>query len=417
MRRNTIRYVIVLATFSIVGILITQIYWVRKAFDIKEKQFNQSIQIALRNVAEQIAQINEVALNPKPVLRMTSDYYVVNVNTSIDTKLLEYYLKIEFTKANIDIAYEYGIYDCSTNQMVYGNYVSQYPQEKATKKSNFPTWNEYTYYFGIRFPTKTTYLASEMEVWWFSSVMLLVVIIFFGYTLWVILKQKRLSEIQRDFINNMTHEFKTPISTIAISADLITKPQILQKPDYIIKYANVIKAQNIRLKNQIEKVLQMALLEKTKVQLNLEKINILTLVEEVVANFNLNQNVEISTDWAFENEEQSIIEADRVHFTNIIYNLLDNAVKYVEGEPKIHISGKYLSKKIVLDIQDNGIGISKEHQKRIFEKFYRVPTGNVHNVKGFGLGLNYVGQIIKAHKWEIKVKSELGKGTCFEIII
>jgi two-component system, OmpR family, phosphate regulon sensor histidine kinase PhoR len=417
MRRNNIRYVIVLATFSIVGILITQIYWVRKAFDIKEKQFNQSIQIALRNVAEQIAQINEVALNPKPVLRLTSDYYVVNVNTSIDTKVLEHYLKIEFTKANIDIAYEYGIYDCSTNQMVYGNYVSQYPQEKANKQSNFLTWNEYTYYFGIRFPTKTTYLASEMEVWWFSSVMLLVVIVFFGYTLWVILKQKRLSEIQRDFINNMTHEFKTPISTIAISADLITKPQILQKPDYIIKYANVIKAQNLRLKNQIEKVLQMALLEKTKVQLNLEKINILTLVEEVVANFNLNQNVEINTEWTFENEEHAIIQADKVHLTNIIYNLLDNAVKYVENEPKIHISGKYIAKKIVLDIQDNGIGISKEHQKRIFEKFYRVPTGNVHNVKGFGLGLNYVGQIIKAHKWEIKVKSELGKGTCFEIIM
>ncbi len=417
MRHHTIRYVIVLATFSIVGILLTQIYWVSKAFDIKEKQFNQSIQIALQNVAEQIAYVNQVALNPKPVRRLTSDYYVVNVNTSIDTKLLEHYLKIEMTKANVDIAYEYGIYDCSTNQMVYGNYVSQYLEEKTNKKSNFPTWNEYTYYFGIRFPNKTTYLASEMEVWWFSSVLLLVVIVFFGYTLWVIIKQKRLSEIQRDFINNMTHEFKTPISTILISADLITKPQILQKPEAILKYANVIKAQNLRLKNQIEKVLQMALLEKTKVQLNLEKINVQTLIEEVASNFNLNQTAQITMNWAFEHEEQAYIQADVVHFTNIIYNLLDNAVKYVDGEPKIDISGKNLNKKVVINIQDNGIGISKEHQKRIFEKFYRVPTGNVHNVKGFGLGLNYVMQVIKAHKWQIVVKSELGRGTCFEISI
>jgi two-component system phosphate regulon sensor histidine kinase PhoR len=422
MKRNTILLVIALATISIIGIFVTQMYWVRKAFDIKEKQFNQKVNIALRNVVEKLAKMNEVAFNVGAVNQVASDYFVVNVNTSIDGNSLEHFLKEEFDKINIDIDYEYGIYDCSSDKMVYGKYINSQPSTNISLPKDLPVFKEFTYYFVVRFPNKTMHLAGQMDIWLFSSIVLLIVIIFFSYTLFVILKQKRLSEIQRDFINNMTHEFKTPISTIALSADLISNPAILTKPNSLLNYANIIKTQNTRLKNQIEKVLQMAIMDKGKLQLQLEKINLVLLIEEVINNFNLQEKAKINLQYDKKMQDKNcIITADKVHFTNIIYNLLDNGIKYVENEPIIDIYIQYLIQNynnfVSITIKDNGIGIDKKHQKRIFEKFYRVPTGNVHNVKGFGLGLNYVKQIIKAHHWKISVESELGKGSQFTIKI
>ncbi|TAE70625.1 MAG: sensor histidine kinase [Bacteroidetes bacterium] len=422
MQNNTIRWVIALATFSIIGIFVTQMYWVRKAFDLKEKQFNQSVNIALRKVGEQLAKLNEVALNPKIVNQASSNYFVVNVNTAIDANSLEHLLQIEFDKINLELDYEYGIYDCSSNQMVYGKYISADRSKTQKPSSDLPAWKEYTYYFVILFPNKSTYLLGQMDIWLFSSLVLLIVVIFFSYSLFVILKQKRLSEIQRDFINNMTHEFKTPISTIALSADLISNPKIITKPDSLLNYANIIKTQNTRLKNQIEKVLQMAMMEKAKLQLNLEKLNLITLTQEVIKNFNLEDKAKIIFNCHLE-EDKCNFMADKVHFTNIVYNLLDNAIKYVADDktPEITINIRYNiinynTKGLIFSIKDNGIGIDKKHQKRIFEKFYRVPTGNIHNVKGFGLGLNYVQHIIKAHHWKIRLESELGKGSNFMIV-
>lgn len=414
MRNNTIKFIIALATVSIVGIIVTQVYWVGKAFDIKEKQFNQTAHIALRSVADKIAKLNQSVLNPNPVKQITSDYFVVNVNDAIDSKILEYYLKTEFDKYHLTMDFEYGIYDCSSDKMVYGNYVSYNESEIAQLDTMLPKSTDYSYYFGVRFPTRTTYLASEMDIWMFSSFILMTVIVFFGYTLFIILKQKRLSEIQRDFINNMTHEFKTPISTIAISADLITNPKILAKPESLLNYANIIKTQNTRLKDQIEKVLQMAVMDRGRLKLSKEIINIHQLICDSVNNFNLKAQaeIEILTDLV---EENQCVLADKVHLTNIIYNLLDNATKYVKVSPIIKISTKLNKNQIILSIQDNGIGISKSHQRKVFDKFFRVPTGNIHDVKGFGLGLNYVKLIVKAHNWKIDLRSELEKGSTFDI--
>ena len=415
MRNNTIKFIIALATISIAGIIITQAYWVRKAFDIKEKQFNQTVHIALRRVSEQIAKLNQSQTEINPVKQMSSDYYVVNINDAIDANILEHYLKSEFAKYSLHIDYEYGIYDCATDKMVYGNYISHNTEiDETAQKAKLPKYDEFVYYFGVRFPTKSMYLAGQMDIWIFSSFILLTVIIFFGYTLFIILKQKRLSEVQRDFINNMTHEFKTPISTIAVSVDLISNPKILVKPDSILNYAQIIKTQNNRLKNQIDKVLQMAVMDRGKLKLSKEKVDLHQVLSEAVQHFNLKGEENITLKCEFD-EGSPIIFADKVHFTNIIYNLLDNASKYVKAVPHIEITTKRIKNQIALSIKDNGIGISKEHKKKVFEKFFRVPTGNVHDVKGFGLGLNYVKQIIKAHKWKIKLESEIDKGSTFII--
>ncbi|MDX2305540.1 MAG: HAMP domain-containing sensor histidine kinase [Microscillaceae bacterium] len=415
MRNSTIRYVMALAVFSIVGIIVTQVYWVRRAFDIEEEQFNQSIHIALQSVAERISLLNHSLVNPNPIKQLTSNYYVVNVNDVIDAGILEVFLEEEFSKIHLHIDYEYGIYDCSSNEMVYGSYISRNKNPAMVNyEVNLPKYEEYIYYFGVRFPTKTTYLASQMDIWIFSSFILLIVIIFFAYTLFVIFKQKRLSEVQRDFINNMTHEFKTPISTIAVSSDLLTNPKILDKPESLLKYANIIKSQNNRLKNQIEKVLQMAIMDQGKLKLNKETLDLHDLIRETVQNFNLKTHPDLTLECQLDSPD-SLIYADKVHLTNIIYNLLDNAIKYVDGPPKILIKTQAYKNQIILSIQDNGIGISKEHQKKIFDKFFRVPTGNVHNVKGFGLGLNYVKLIVRMHKWTVRLDSELGMGSTFHI--
>lgn len=418
MPNHSIRFIIALATICIGGIIMTQAYWVRKAFDIKEKQFNQTVVIALKNVSERIATLNGEVVNPNPVNQITSDYYVVNVNQVIDANILEHYLEEEFSARELFIDYEYGIYDCSSDKMVYGNYVSHKKADehkKSIASTNLPKYDEFVYYFGVRFPTKFTFLAGQMDIWIFSSFILLIVVIFFAYTLSVILKQKRLSEVQRNFINNMTHEFKTPISTIAVSADLITNPKINTNPEKLNQYAQIIKTQNHRLKEQIEKVLQMAVMDKGKLQLSLESVDLHQIIGDAVVHFKLKYNE--ATIQADLKAQQPCIMADKVHLTNVIYNLLDNATKYVSEEPEISITTQSFKQYLEIAIKDNGIGIDKAHQKRVFDRFYRVPTGNRHDVKGFGLGLNYVKQIIKAHHWKINLESEIGKGSTFKITI
>ncbi|WP_299459462.1 sensor histidine kinase KdpD [uncultured Microscilla sp.] len=421
MQRRTIRLIIALAVFSIAGIIVTQVYWVQRAFDMKSKQFHQTIHVALRDVAQQIARINQHTVKPVAITQLSSDYFVVNVNDVIDTNVLEHLLKTAFSKRGLFMEYEYGIYDCSTDKMVYGNYISSKANAQPNRRVNLPKYDDYIYYFGVRFPNKTSYLASQMDIWIFLSLILVVVILFFGYTLFAILKQKRLSEVQRDFINNMTHELKTPISTIAITADLLTNPQILDKKDSLINYAHIIKNENARLQTQIEKVLQSARMDKEKLELQKEELVLRPLLEDIATNFELKtKNAGGSLQLRLAPKEVSIW-ADPNHLINVVGNLLDNALKYAAPHPQIviitEVIGNTKKKKLHLSIQDNGIGIKKEHQKKIFDKFFRVPTGNIHNVKGFGLGLDYVRQIVQAHGWKISLESESDKGSTFRVVM
>jgi two-component system phosphate regulon sensor histidine kinase PhoR len=419
MRKNAIRLVVLLGAISVIGIVLTQIYWVKKELDLKDKEFNQTVQIALRNVAEDMAQYGQFSLPPKDVINQVStDYYVVNINNTIDAKTLEFYLIKEFNAVGINTDFDYGIYDCSSDKMVYGNYISFTPKDAKDKVvKSLPKLDKFTYYFGVRFPDRSSYVVSRMDNWVFTSIILLVVIIFFGYAMFVILQQKRLSEMQRDFINNMTHEFKTPISTIAISSDVIANPHIVETPERLSTYAGIIKEEAGRLNRQVEKVLQIAKEERNEFRLNKEQVDLHELVKNAADSFGVtihDKQGKITLDLKAANHT---VNADRQHLANVIYNLLDNAVKYTNEAPLIKIGTVNLDKKILLSVQDNGIGIKKEYQRKIFDKFFRVPSGNLHNVKGFGLGLSYVRNIVNAHGWKIKVDSEPGKGSTFTLEI
>jgi len=221
--------------------------------------------------------------------------------------------------------------------------------------------------------------------------------------------------MQKDFINNMTHEFKTPISTIKISSNVFLKNENIQKDERLLRYANIINEQNNRLNNQVEKVLQIARLEGETFELKKESLDVNVLLEKITKSVELKitqlgGNITMNLQ-----SNNSFINADKLHLTNIIHNLLDNAIKYCKTAPDITIETKGIDNKIELRIVDKGLGIKKEFMPQIFQKFYRVPTGDVHNIKGFGLGLFYVKNICKAHGWKIEAKSEEGKGTEFLI--
>jgi two-component system, OmpR family, phosphate regulon sensor histidine kinase PhoR len=239
-------------------------------------------------------------------------------------------------------------------------------------------------------------------------------LIFFGFSLSIIIRQNRLSEIKNDFINNMTHELKTPISTISLSSEMLMRLEVADF-EKVNKYAGIIFKENKRLEQQVERVLNVAKLDKDQVILDKELIDLHEILSEVKENFELHQlhkGGSIKLELGATNAK---IKADPVHITNVIYNLLDNAVKYCDGNPIIIIATSNNRGGLKIDITDNGIGIKKENQRLIFQKFYRVPTGNIHNVKGFGLGLYYVKLIMNAHLGKIEIKSAHAKGTTFSL--
>lgn len=421
MLSRSIRTIIILGSLAIAGIIFIQGYWVSRTLDIKEDNFHQTATIALRQVAESISKYNKSEL-PKTDLisRKSSNYYSVNVNSAIDAHILEDYLFQEFEKASLNTAFEYGVYDCSTDKLVYGSICNiNEDSQEFVGSENLPRFDEdLIYYFVVKFPSRGSYLVNSMRQSILFSLIAFLAVAFFAYAMWFILRQKQLTDLQKDFINNMTHEFKTPISSIKIASDYIHSNLSVQDNTRLVKYAEIIKTQNERLNNQVEKVLNIARLEKDQFEIKKTKVNLIPLLESIVTNESLKLEQNDASIELHCSMTDATILADELHLTNVLSTIIDNAFKYSNKSPKIVVNLKeHNNNEYALSIQDNGIGIKKEMQKKVFEKFYRIPTGNIHDVKGFGLGLFYVKNIIDAAKWRIELESEIDKGTCFKIII
>lgn len=268
----------------------------------------------------------------------------------------------------------------------------------------------------VYFPSEKNYLLKSLGFMGTASAFLtLVMLIAFGYTIFIIFRQKNLSEMRSDFVNNMTHELKTPISTISLATQMLNDSSIPNSMKNIEHLSKVIHDESKRLSFQVEKVLQAAIFEKGKMSLKIRRLDAHEIINNVVRNFILqvkNKNGQIVKNL---DAEYAVVNIDEVHFANVILNLLDNAIKYCNNEPRISVSTYNKKGFLVICIEDNGIGISKENQKRIFEKFYRISTGDIHNVKGFGLGLSYVKKVIEEHNGKISVESEINTGSKFEI--
>lgn len=250
-----------------------------------------------------------------------------------------------------------------------------------------------------------------------SIIFTLIIITAFALTIFAAFRQKKLSEIKSDFINNMTHEFKTPLATISLAVDAIANEKVFNNKEKIRYFSGIIKEENKRMHRQVETILQSALLDRQEIKLNPKDINIHEIIEKSVHNLELQLKDREGEVHLLLNAPDPVLMADEVHFSNMISNLLDNALKYSGEHPEITVETYNHKKYLVVSVADNGIGMSKETLSRIFEKFYRAHTGNLHNVKGFGLGLAYVKAIVDAHEGRIRVESTIGKGSKFEIYL
>ena len=418
MNSKHIRLIIFFASFTVVGIFSFQLFWVQKAFNVQEKQFNERVHVALTSVVSEVQSLNNDSSGIyEPVKQITSNYFLAATNDTLHPYFLENLLKSEFQARNLDIDFEYVVYDCFTDSIVFGDYVDLKAEDKSLvyRTSNNEKWDKRSHYFGVYFPSKDLYMVEDMSIWVVSTIFLLLVVIFFGYTIWTIMKQKRLSEVRTDFINNMTHELKTPISTISLSTEVLSNPNIAKDPERLANYAKIIKEESERLKNQVDKVLQMATLDKKKVDLDRKKVDLHKVIKKTIQGFSLILDANDAIIEEDLNASKPYIHGDEVHLTNIMYNLIDNAIKYCEKKPHILISTSDKGSGFYLRVRDNGIGMSREEQRHVFEKFYRVPTGDQHDVKGFGIGLNYVRKMIKQHGGKIQLKSEPKSGSTFRI--
>lgn len=415
MTRRTIRTVILLATVSIIGLVLTQLFWIDKAYELQEREFDDNVTAALREVAIEIKDITNDSTEVAPVRKLSRNYFVVATSDTLHPYLLESLLENEFRARNILTDFEYNIYDCFTDSLVFdGSVTLSGKSYERPVNVDIPRSDSDSHYFGIYLPDKENYLTGQMGIWVLTSGILLMVFSFFAYTLAVIVKQKRLSEIKSDFINNMTHEFKTPISTISASSDILLSGAVEGDMSKRQRYYRMIHDESDRLRLQVEKVLQMAQFDHRSIDLNLVEADLHELIRKATASVQiLLDERKGSIDLKLE-APLHLIQVDGLHFSNIIRNLLDNAIKYCDKQPHIIISTANNGNGITISVEDNGIGIPPKLQREIFGKFYRVPTGNIHNVKGFGLGLFYVKSLVKAHGGNISVRSN-GNGSTFTI--
>lgn len=421
MKRNAIKYTIILAVLSVAGIFVIQFGILQNSYSLNEQQFHESATVALKEVAWQLLQASgqtEKFDNIEPVERLDNNYFQVNVNDLIDPEVLGIQLREQFNRHALHLDFEYAIYNSELDSMIYMEYVCAGSDScNHTPTSWFPKSEKYEYYFSVYFPSLKPYIRERLKGWYLMTSLLVLVLTFFGYAIWVIIRQRRLSEIQKVFINNLTHELKTPISSISLSAQVLSDRSILENPDRLFSYVKIINEQSARLSNNIEKVLKMSTLEKNKINLVKEEIILGEFVGKAAKRFS---HSELGQPAKIHFKDSAIpvrIWADPFHLGNILQNILENAVKYCKRQPEIDISVQIVHHKVHLRISDNGIGIPPDLRKKIFKKFYRVPTGNVHDVKGFGLGLNYVDKLVRAHHWSISVADNDLGGSVFNLII
>jgi len=465
MKQRMIIIAIVMLSIALTGLMIIQGYWIYSAYRIKQANFVRTVnesshsviltmekmEIMQRMQQQEIAgigeitateamdSINQVLLREMQKINSRKDLEVFfnkffmarelmedrmfrfdeRSRKKTDLILLDSLLKDQFDQRNLDTEWQFGVFNPFRQEMIMKEASFQADALRDPERSFhfelFPDdQNVHPDFLLLYFPYERQYVLGQ--VWplvIISIVLAIIIILSFIYTLIMYFRQNKLSELKTDFINNMTHEFKTPIATISLAADSINSPMISGDADKVRRFANIIKQENKRMNNQVEKVLQMALIDRREFSLNLSEVNLHEVIEQALINFGIRVKQRQGRLEGKHEATRPIIQGDLTHLSNIVNNLLDNAEKYSPDSPEITILTRDVKGGVEMTVQDKGMGMSKEARKHIFDKFYRVHTGNVHDVKGFGLGLSYVKAIVTAHKGTIEVKSEPGKGSSF----
>lgn len=430
--------IVILITLSLLGLIMLQVSWFKNMLIVRQDQLLAKVEEAGYDVAMELSvnassapslktpRSSKIGLVPegfgfgvgRPTISQNYSYF--EINEKLQKKFEEKELK--------DVHFEFAI---TSNSNLYNIEM----QSKNFLKESEDTSHNKTKMFAIN-PQSGSQMEGlvpfehmilivpdfKTQVWeslkWVaigSVVFTLIIIAAFSLTIHTLLRQKKLSEIKTDFINNMTHEFKTPLATISLAVDALKNEKVIQNAEKRDYFSTIIKEENKRMNKHVETILQAALLDKQEIKLNLKPLHAHDLIQRTVNNFQLQLHDKKAKVELLLNAKNDYIEVDEVHFSNVLNNLVDNAIKYSKEELELMITTHCTTKYLVIKIEDNGIGMNKETVKRIFEKFYRAHTGNIHNIKGFGLGMSYVKNVIDVHKGKIKVESTLGKGSCFTI--
>lgn len=407
--------IVILIALSLLGLMYFQISWIRNAALVEQTKYKNQLDNAMIDVRKQLLNRAIEVYGYDPAYANTDEdaqsIFWQNLQF-ISPAEINNIIKTQLDKNAIDLDFEYAI----MNPMDYViSRSSGFTREKIEEAAHINLNYNGSNILYIYVKATNSYIWGRL--WWMivASVLFSIIIVTaFALTVGTIFRQRKLSEIKTDFINNMTHEFKTPLATISLAVGAINNKKVQDDPEKLSYYTKIINDENKRMNKQVESILQAAKMESNTLELNLQRVDVHEQITKAANNISLSINELNGAIYLYLHATNHQLMLDEVHFSNLINNLLDNAVKYTNTVPKIHIeSFNPSSDKLIIKIKDNGVGMSKETQSHIFEKFYRAHTGNLHNVKGFGLGLSYVKTVVDAHKGKIKVESAPGKGSSF----
>ncbi len=461
MSKKSIYLIIGLIVTAIVGLIILQLRLIQTGLEVNKERYDRAIQSALKKVADEVEDEEEdeirltlnngyaggvpdglygelyigspsagllgartIRISPNS-FRLRAQFANRNLEERIDREAIHVQLQKELRNAGVSDDLEYGIYDTRQQRFISRNGRLLSPAGSDTSRHQdlmHPDYVVSLFDEDASIPGEIRAYSPDKDSIIYSSlygnfaVSLLFVLIILGcfiYTIYVILMQKKVSEMKTDFINNMTHEFKTPIATISLATDSIVSPRISGDPEKVQRFARIIKQENKRMNDQVEKVLQMAKLDKSRLNLNLTAVDLNDVVQSAVEYISLQVEPRGGTVTTRLDADPSVVEGDLTHLSSLVNNLLDNANKYSPETPRIIVSTTNVPRGVQVTVTDHGLGMTREARKNIFDRFYRVHTGDRHDVKGFGLGLSYVKTITEVHDGTIEVRSELGKGSSF----
>jgi len=470
MKQRMIIFAVVMLSIALAGLMIIQGYWIYSAFKVKQANFVSTVNEAslkviltmekmeivkrfqepelmgrnINSTIKAVDSINQIMLREMQLITTRKDLEIFfnkffiarelmedrmfsmddrNTRRKIDLRTLDSLLTDEFNQRNMNTEWEFGVFNPFGDEITVSDTSFHKTALRDPKLSFhfelFPDdMHAHPDFLLLYFPKEKQYLFGQVWPLVIISILLVIIIILsFTYTLIMFFRQGKLSELKTDFINNMTHEFKTPVSTISLACEALNDKDIQKSEELYHNYINIISEENRRLGLMAERILQSAALEKGDLVLHKELTDLHEVLTEVIRNIGIQIEIKDGQIVKDFQAKSSIVEIDRMHLVNVVQNLLDNANKYTPVRPQIIVATRDAADGLVLSIQDNGIGISKADQKKIFDKLYRVPEGNIHNFKGFGLGLSYVKTVVESHGGRIKLESELKKGTKFEVFL
>ena len=424
MRSATLKWMLLMLTLLVGIILVVQLYWINQVYYYEQKEFNTNVIKSIRGVCEDM----KIDDNPgtqlqKLIERPNPNSFIIRIDTIPQRDTLINFLYSEFEDFNVFTDCKVAVYSDSEAHYLYQAYL---PTAASTQmqSTNHPQYTEIDLpvipknypYIHLYFPHRQQYIIHQLNFWIVTSVLLLLVLIGFAASMFYFYRQKFLNEVQKDFVNNFTHEFKTPLAVMKLAAGVLNSPPITEQPERLKKYSAIIAQQTEHLQTQVERLLKTARTDQHDLPLEKEIFIPNNIIKDVLKDMDplvrqTNTRIEFIAE-----EDNKTISADESNIAMVIVNLVENSIKYSK-DPHVIITTAAENGLYSISVKDNGIGIEKKYIRQLFKKFFRVPTGNVHNVKGFGLGLNFVKKVIDAHNGKIIVNSIPGIGTEFKIIL